>query len=101
MKILSTVILATSLMASAAAMADAGAGKAAFTGKGCIGCHGAGGHSAVPTYPNLAGQHSAYTSKQLHAFKSGTRADPTMAAMVASLTDADITNIAEYLSSEK
>lgn len=101
MKILSTVVLASSLMVSGAAMADAGAGKGAYAAKGCIGCHGAGGHSAVPTYPNLAGQHAAYVAKQLHDFKSGARKDATMAAMVAALTDADITNIAAYVESEK
>jgi len=101
MKVLSTIILASSLMVSGAAMADAAAGKAAFAAKGCIGCHGAGGHSAIPTYPKLTGQHQAYLAKQLHDFKNGVRKDPTMAAMVAAITDADITNITEYLASEK
>ena len=101
MKILSTVILASSLMVSGTAMADAAAGKAAYASKGCIGCHGAEGRSAVPTYPKLHGQHAAYLSKQLKDFKSGARKDPTMAAMVAALSDADIANIADYLSSLK
>ena len=36
------------------------AGKNAYTAKGCPACHGAQGVSAIPTYPNLAGQNEAY-----------------------------------------
>ena len=101
-KVLLTVVSAVSFMAAGSTFAaDAGAGKAAFTAKGCVGCHGAAGHSAVPNYPNLAGQHAAYVAKQLKAFKSGKRNDPTMAAMVAALSPADMDNIAAYLASVK
>jgi len=99
MKILSTVILATSLMASGAAMADAAAGKSAYAGKGCIGCHGAGGVSAIPTYPSLKGKDAAFISKNLTDFKSGARKNPTMNAMAAGLSAGDITNIAAYIGS--
>ena len=99
MKILSTVILATSLMASGAAMADAAAGKAAYAGKGCIGCHGAGGVSAIPTYPSLKGKDAAFISKNLTDFKSGARSNPTMNAMAAGLSDGDIANIGAYIGS--
>ncbi len=99
MKILSTVILASTLMASGVAMADVAAGKAAYAGKGCIGCHGAGGVSAIPTYPSLKGKDAAFMSKSLTDFKSGARKNPTMNAMTAGLTDADITNIAAYIGS--
>ncbi len=97
-KVLLTVVSAVSFMAAGSVFAaDAAAGKAAYAAKGCIGCHGAGGNSAVPNYPKLAGQHAAYTAAQLKAYKSGKRNDPTMAAMVAALSDADIANIAAYL----
>ncbi len=99
MKILSTVILASSLMVSGAAMADAAAGKAAYAGKGCIGCHGAGGKSAIPTYPSLKGKDSTFVTKNLTDFRSGARKNPTMNAMAASLTDGDIANIAAYIGS--
>jgi len=68
---------------------------------GCQGCHGADGISAVPTYPNLAGQKIAYLVKQMKAFRDGTRKDPTMNAMAAPLTDEDITHLAEYYASLK
>ena len=91
-----TVISALTLAASAnvAFAGDAAAGKAKSAS--CAGCHGANGMSAVPTYPNLAGQKSAYVVKQLKAFKDGSRKDPTMNAMAAPLTDADMENLAAY-----
>jgi len=95
-------IIATITLAASASMAhagDAAAGKAKAAA--CAGCHGANGISAVPTYPNLAGQKEAYLAKQIKAFKSGSRKDPTMNAMVAALTDADADNIAAYFSSLK
>ncbi len=99
MKILSTVILASSLMVSGAAVADAAAGKAAYAGKGCIGCHGAGGVSAIPTYPTLKGKDAAFIAKNLTDFRSGARKNPTMNAMTAALSDDDIANIAAYIGS--
>ncbi len=96
-----TLISAVTLAASAsfAHAGDAAAGKAKAAS--CAGCHGAAGISAVPTYPNLAGQKEAYLVKQLKAFKSKTRTDPTMNAMAAPLSDADMANIAAYFSSLK
>jgi cytochrome c553 len=90
------VVSAVTLLASAniavAAAAAAGKAKAAS----CAGCHGANGISAVPTYPNLAGQKEAYLAKQMKAFKDGTRKDPTMNAMAAPLSDADMANISAF-----
>ncbi|HIA08543.1 MAG TPA: cytochrome c [Chromatiaceae bacterium] len=72
--------------------AAAGKGKAAM----CAGCHGANGVSIAPMYPNLAGQKEAYLAKAINDYKSGARNDPTMKAMVGSLSDADIANLAAY-----
>jgi len=96
-----TVISALTLAASAnvAFAGDAAAGKAKAAS--CAGCHGANGISAVPTYPNLAGQKAAYTVKQLKAFKDGSRKDPTMNAMAAPLSDADMANLAAFYESLK
>ena len=90
------VVSALTLAASAnvAIAGDAAAGKAKAAS--CGGCHGANGISAVPTYPNLAGQKEAYLIKQMKAFKDKTRKDPTMNAMAAPLSDADIANISAY-----
>ncbi len=90
--VLSALVLATA--ANTAVAADAAAGKAKSVI--CAGCHGAKGISAVPTYPNLAGQKEAYLAKQIKAFKNGTRKDPTMDAMVKALSNTDIANLAAY-----
>ena len=82
------------LSASSAIAGDAAAGKAKAAS--CAACHGASGVSMVPTYPNLKGQKAAYVVKQLKAFKSGARKDPTMNAMSKPLTDADMANLAAY-----
>ncbi len=93
-------IAATVLMASPAfAGGDAAAGKA--KAGMCAACHGANGVSAVPMYPNLAGQKEAYLVKQLKAFKAGTRKDPVMGPMAAPLSDADMANLAAYFASLK
>lgn len=98
---LTTIAAAAILGLSSTAMAagDVAAGKARAAS--CMGCHGAQGISNVPTYPNLAGQKAAYTAKQLHAFKSGERKDPTMNAMSKPLSNADIDNLAAYYASLK
>lgn len=92
------IIIAAAIVCAGAAgsavAADAAAGKA--KSQVCAGCHGATGISAVPNYPNLAGQKEAYLAKQIADFKAGVRKDATMAAMVAALTDADIANLAAY-----
>ena len=96
-----TVLSAAALLAvsNVATAADAAAGKAKTAT--CAGCHGANGVSMIPTYPNLAGQKAAYLSKQIKAFRDGTRSDPTMSAMAKGLTDDDAANIAAYYSGLK
>ena len=100
MKMLSTVVFASVLALSGQALAgDAAAGKSAYAAKGCIGCHGAGGQSAVPTYPSLKGKDAAFVKQNLTDFRSGKRQEPTMNAMAAGLSDADIENLAAYIGS--
>lgn len=99
MKKLSLALVATVLMAAPAMAADVAAGKAKAAM--CSACHGAEGVSAVPMYPNLAGQKEMYISKQLKDFKSGARKDPIMAPMAMALSDADIENISAYYASLK
>ena len=98
-KLMLAVATATVMMASPVFAGDAAAGK----GKSvmCAACHGAAGVSAVPTYPNLAGQKEAYLAKQLKDFKSGKRNDPTMKGMVMALSPADMENLAAYYASLK
>jgi cytochrome c553 len=84
--------------------ADAAAGEALYSNgdasrgvTACLTCHGPKGQSATATWPKLSAQHAAYTNKQLKNFKDGTRANPIMMGMVATLTDQDMQNIAAYL----
>lgn len=99
MKKLSLAIAATVLMSVPAIAADVAAGKAKAVM--CSACHGAAGVSAVPTFPNLAGQKELYIVKQLQDFKSGARKDATMNGMAAGLSEDDMANIAAYFASLK
>jgi cytochrome c553 len=66
----------------------------------CLTCHGPKGQSATPAWPKLAGQHAAYIAKQLKNYKDGTRANPIMMGMAATLTEQDMNNISAYLASQ-
>jgi cytochrome c553 len=67
----------------------------------CAACHGADGNSGVPANPKLARQHPEYLVKQLTEFKSGKRANPVMQAFAAQLSDADMRNIAAWLTAQQ
>ncbi|MEL0586424.1 MAG: c-type cytochrome [Candidatus Thiodiazotropha sp. (ex. Lucinoma kazani)] len=64
----------------------------------CVACHGADGVGKSFQYPNLNGQKLPYLIKQLKAFRSGERKAPDMARMARTLTDEEITFVAEYYS---
>jgi len=70
----------------------------------CSTCHGAGGISVSPTFPNLAGQQAPYLEAQLKAFRDRSRADPHAQAfmwgMAAQLTDSTIADIAAYFAAQ-
>ncbi|MBU3547608.1 cytochrome c [Polynucleobacter sp. P1-05-14] len=66
----------------------------------CITCHGPKGQSAIGTWPKLSAQHAAYLTKQLKNFKEGTRANPIMMGMAATLTQEDMQNISAFLSKQ-
>ncbi len=96
------VLLAGLLLAfgiGAVQAADVVAGKA--KANACAACHGMDGNSPAPMFPKLAGQHASYIEKQLKDFKSQTRIDPTMNAMVGALSDEDIADISAYFASQK
>ena len=67
----------------------------------CVGCHGAQGVSMNPEWPNIAGQKDKYLMNQLKAFRGGVRKNPLMTPIAASLSDADIENLAAYFSGLK
>jgi cytochrome c553 len=101
MKFVAAIVCSLALALSGSAYADAAAGQSAYAARGCIGCHGAGGKSVVPTYPSLKGRDAAFVSKNLTDFRSGARKNPVMNAMAAGLSDADIKNLADYIGSLK
>jgi len=78
------------------ASVQAGAAKTAS----CTACHGPNGNSANAQWPRLAGQNAAYIAEQLKLFKSGARPNPVMMPMASTLSDADITDIADYYAAQ-
>jgi cytochrome c553 len=64
----------------------------------CDRCHGVNGNSTDPGLPALAAQRADYLEKVLHAYRTGERKSPQMAAMSDGLTAADVENLAAYYS---
>lgn len=102
-----TAVLVVGVAASAGAQAQ-GATPVGDAAKGsqkvamCQGCHGIDGwRTAFPEVyrvPKIAGQHSAYLIAALKEYKAGNRGHPSMKAIAASLSDADMADIAAYYS---
>lgn len=78
---------------------DLAKGEASFNAV-CAACHGAEGNSVVPVNPKLAQQHPEYLIKQLQDFKSGKRVNAIMTGMAATLSDADVKNVAYWVSAK-
>ncbi|MEO6959470.1 MAG: cytochrome c [Burkholderiaceae bacterium] len=93
------LVWALVLATTAASAADTAAGRSKAVQ--CAACHGANGMATLAEAPNLAGQNEIYLTKALHDFKSGTRKNETMSLMAATLSDADIENLAAYYHSIK
>lgn len=74
-------------------------GNAEFGIAACMSCHGPSGHGIPPHFPRVSGQHSAYTQKQLYAFKTGERAndDTVMTRIAFKLSAAEIKAVSEYM----
>lgn len=83
-----------------AAKPDLIQGEAKYTAV-CAACHGADGNSGAPANPKLAQQHPEYLVKQLQEFKSGKRANAIMQGFAATLSDADMKNIAAWVTTKK
>ena len=64
----------------------------------CAGCHGSKAEGRG-SFPKLAGQQPEYLKKQLLSFKNGSRKGGPMNAIISSLSEQDISEIAEYLGS--
>lgn len=91
-------ITAASLGVQAQAAGNPEAGRAKSTS--CAACHGADGNSPVAMFPKLAGQEQNYLYHALKTYKSGKRKNPIMSAQAASLSDADMDDLAAFFSSQ-
>ena len=67
----------------------------------CVACHGQNGISMSPTWPTLAGQHEDYLLHALNQYRDGSRNDPVMSQMAATLSDDDVELLAQFFSGLK
>lgn len=99
-------VLAVAAMAPAAALAQGAApgdpAKGAQKVAMCQGCHGIlGWRTAYPEVykvPKISGQNAPYIVAALKEYQSGSRGHPSMKAIAATLSDADMADIAAYYS---
>ena len=96
-KTLAIACLAFIITGNVYASGDPAAGKTKTAV--CSACHGNGGISTNPIWPNLAGQNAAYITKELHDFKAKRRTNPQMSPMAMTLSNTDIDDVAAYYSS--
>ncbi len=83
--------------ASPAAAQDVLAGRGLAT-RSCAACHGANGIAMLPEAANLAGQDATYLTRQLEAFREGSRVNEQMSVVAKTLTDQQIANLAAFYS---
>ncbi len=67
----------------------------------CDRCHGINGNSTDPRTPAIAAQRIEYLQKALKAYQDNQRRNSVMAAMSASLTDADVASLAAFYARQK
>ena len=75
------------------------AGRAAAAA--CAGCHGEDGVSKTPGTPSLAGLDPKYVVAAMLAYRSGQRKNDLMKALVGTLSDTDMSNIALHYALQK
>ena len=66
----------------------------------CVACHGMHGEGAPTGAPRLAGQNAEYMSHALSMFKATTRASPIMQPVAMTLSDAQMSELANYFSKQ-
>jgi len=101
-------VLALSALVAVGGMAQAQdlARAQQVAGQLCAACHAQDGNSTAAANPKIAGQISEYLHKQLVDFKAQggakpVRESPIMNGMVASLSQADMKNLAAYYAGQK
>ena len=88
-------------LASLAWPAQAGLEEGRVKSQVCAACHGADGNAANPDMPSLAGQPRQFIVTSLFMFREGTRKNEMMTSFAATLSNADLNDLAQYFSSQK
>ena len=99
------LVWAGTAAAQAPAKPDAAKGQA-IAGQACAACHAADGNSPLPANPKLAGQIYEYLHKQMVNFrpqgaKKAERDNAVMAGMLATLSAADLKDVAAFYAAQK
>ena len=93
-----SVVVAVGFAAEAGAAGSKEAGQSKSTA--CVACHGIDGNSANPEWPSIAGQHPAYTARQLKAFRDGQRQNVLMSPMAMNLSEEDIADLSAFFAAQ-
>jgi cytochrome c553 len=64
----------------------------------CVACHGTNGEGSTAGFPRLAGQNAQYMSHALSMFKAATRVSAIMQPIAQRLSDAEMSELANYFS---
>ncbi|MEQ8288231.1 MAG: cytochrome c [Gammaproteobacteria bacterium] len=101
MRIFTSIITLLLAFTAMPVLAEGDASEGRKLAETCLGCHAGKVTNASPMYhvPKLGGQHPDYIIAALKAYKAGQRWHPTMQANAADLSEADMANIASYISS--
>lgn len=104
MRLSSPIVAALAVLAATGPAGANDPGGAAGLEKSaiCASCHGPVGISPVPTYPNIAGQNPLYLEYALKRYRAGERGGDQsgmMFTVTQALSDADITDLANYYAS--
>ena len=104
--LVTAVLLSSIGLVNVANAANVDKGQALVEKGNCASCHGVGLNAPIlPVYPKLAGQHADYLYYALKAYKVGNgnpqygRNNAIMGAQVQNYSDADMQDIAAYVSS--
>lgn len=103
---ITAVLLSSIGLVNVANAANKEKGQALVEKANCASCHGAGLNAPIlPAYPKLAGQYADYLYYALKAYKVGNnnaqfgRNNDVMGSQVQNFSDADLQDMAAYISS--
>lgn len=97
-----TVALGGLILAQGVYSANIGDAKQGqILAKQCKTCHGLDGYAKIPIAPHIGGEPAGYISRQLQAFRGGTRQHEMMTVVAKNLDDQTIADIAAWYSSQK